>query len=301
MGAEPQTVKYTEEDSGEIYEKSALLGDVNDDGLINAADARLILRHAVRLTGEGRFLLEAADVDGDGIVRSSDARNVLRYAVKLDLDLKGTPAPTRPRPTTTAAPTTTQPPTTKRDPLSYKIAMIGDSLVATLAMYDDTGRIDFYGKVSLNVYSMFNKKISGSDRFVIDEIKDRGYEIVIILIGINEVSYGDTAWGNQYREVIDAVKQRAPGARVICHGLPPISKGASQRNTYGLNMEALTARNKLIKSIAEEKGCEYFDAGPVLRNGNSYYLPDEAASDGIHPGNYYSDMWIDWILKELFK
>lgn len=64
-------------------EPEVMLGDVNGDGRVNSADARLALRAAVGLeTLDARQTL-AADADGDGRVRSSDARLILRVAVGL--------------------------------------------------------------------------------------------------------------------------------------------------------------------------------------------------------------------------
>ena len=61
-------------------------GDVDNDGTVSAADARLALRGSVGLEkmekDTRRFL--SADVDGDGKVTSADARLILRVSVKLD-------------------------------------------------------------------------------------------------------------------------------------------------------------------------------------------------------------------------
>ncbi len=60
-------------------------GDVNRDGVINSADARLALRYAVGLEGEvTRVVLFLADVVGNDGVNSADARHILRYAVGLE-------------------------------------------------------------------------------------------------------------------------------------------------------------------------------------------------------------------------
>ncbi len=63
-----------------------LLGDVDLDGRITAADARLALRRAVNLedyaTGSVEF--RAADVDFDNNITASDARSILRAAVNLE-------------------------------------------------------------------------------------------------------------------------------------------------------------------------------------------------------------------------
>ena len=70
-------------------------GDVDGDGAITSADARLTLRASVGLYSDGatdrdfskgaRMFL-AADYDGDGEIRAEDARRTLRAAVGLEKD-----------------------------------------------------------------------------------------------------------------------------------------------------------------------------------------------------------------------
>lgn len=61
-------------------------GDVNGDGEVNAADARLALRRAVGLETyeEGSRAFLACDVDYNGEVNAADARLILRAAVGLE-------------------------------------------------------------------------------------------------------------------------------------------------------------------------------------------------------------------------
>ncbi len=59
-------------------------GDVNGDGVLDAADALAILRYIVqieKLTDEQK---RRADVDGNGDITANDASRILRYIVKLD-------------------------------------------------------------------------------------------------------------------------------------------------------------------------------------------------------------------------
>ena len=60
------------------------LGDVNGDGKVTSADARLALRAALSLEMLNPRQALAADTDKNGIIRSSDARMILRVALKLD-------------------------------------------------------------------------------------------------------------------------------------------------------------------------------------------------------------------------
>jgi hypothetical protein len=64
-----------------------ILGDVDGDGKISSADARLALRTSVKLEKditEGTAAYGACDVDGDGKVSSADARLILRASVGLE-------------------------------------------------------------------------------------------------------------------------------------------------------------------------------------------------------------------------
>lgn len=59
-------------------------GDVNFDGKITAADARIILRAAARLELLTAVQYAVADINGDGKITATDARKVLRISAKLE-------------------------------------------------------------------------------------------------------------------------------------------------------------------------------------------------------------------------
>ena len=62
-----------------------VFGDVDDDGAVTAADARIALRHAVELEAiESSADRICADVDFDGAITAADARIILRTAVGLE-------------------------------------------------------------------------------------------------------------------------------------------------------------------------------------------------------------------------
>ena len=84
--AEPpaETTIPTEPQSVEILLAAGpmtMSGDVNADGRVTAADARLALRISAKLDATGDLL--AADLSGDGRVTASEARQILRMSAGL--------------------------------------------------------------------------------------------------------------------------------------------------------------------------------------------------------------------------
>lgn len=63
--------------------QEVVIGDANGDGLVNARDARLILRYSAKLITDDEIDKAAADYNGDGSVNARDARAILRQAAGL--------------------------------------------------------------------------------------------------------------------------------------------------------------------------------------------------------------------------
>ncbi len=67
-----------------LNEPEKLQGDINGDGKVNAADARLALRIAAQLDASTDAIIAVADINGDGKITAADARAILRKAAQLD-------------------------------------------------------------------------------------------------------------------------------------------------------------------------------------------------------------------------
>ncbi len=61
-----------------------LIGDINADGKITAADARLLLRYTAKLESLDSETLKYSDANDDGKITAADARLILRVSAKLD-------------------------------------------------------------------------------------------------------------------------------------------------------------------------------------------------------------------------
>ncbi|MBR3867816.1 MAG: dockerin type I repeat-containing protein [Clostridia bacterium] len=77
-----EAVSVTEEESSDA-EVTYRLGDVNFDGRITAADARLALRYSAKLETPNAEQFIVANVILDGKIEANDARLILRVSAKL--------------------------------------------------------------------------------------------------------------------------------------------------------------------------------------------------------------------------
>ena len=78
--------RLTRLDGGAVEKKgrTLMMGDIDLDGSVTAADARLALRYAVELESFALVKRLAADVDKDRAITAADARAILRAAVDLE-------------------------------------------------------------------------------------------------------------------------------------------------------------------------------------------------------------------------
>ena len=70
-------------DTSPLYWQNLLPGDVDFDGAVTAADARLALRNSVHLSYLSGVQLHACNVDEDDTISAADARLILRRSVNL--------------------------------------------------------------------------------------------------------------------------------------------------------------------------------------------------------------------------
>lgn len=100
-------------DGGSDYPPEFILGDANGSGNISAADARIVLRVAAKLTKITDINYLCADYDKNGKIAAADARYILRLSAGLDPFAKPAPVP-KPEPA----------PVTKPEPIKSKLIKI---------------------------------------------------------------------------------------------------------------------------------------------------------------------------------
>jgi|LSQX01.1.fsa_nt_gb lysophospholipase L1-like esterase len=252
---------------------SDVLGDANGDGVVNLLDARFVLRYALGLPAD--IIVENCNVNNDDKINVNDAKQILRFALKIIDDFNP-----------------------QVDKTKWKVAMFGDSLVEGLALYVDSERIDYYGKLNTNTSNIYTKKPSGHNETMLNCVTGKGYNIIIMLVGINEVGNNTAAYIDAYRKVAEKVMNDNPDAQFVIHAMLPISASASNQNRYGVTNQNINIKNEALKNLADEIGCGFVDAGVIFRNEYGV-LPEGISSDGIHMNKKYCEKWDKWLIETL--
>ena len=172
-------------------------------------------------------------------------------------------------------------------------AFIGNSRVLDLKNYGLAENV--YASVGLTVDTVFTEKASGSSVVIIDELKGKHFKKVFLMFGDNECGWPNTSvFIKRYAKVIAAVRERVPEAEIYLQSVLPISRAADAKNEYGCNNAAINKVNEAIKQLAKNEGVHYINPAASMTDSQGF-LPDEAASDGVHLRKKYCRIWLNYL------
>ena len=179
-------------------------------------------------------------------------------------------------------------------------ALVGNSHVSGFFTYNALPGAACYYRVGLNVNSVFEQPMTQGDDTetpVIELLENRDFSHIIFFFGENELGWSNReAFIEEYTEVIETARSYCPDAVIYLSAIPPVSAEVSAQNENNTNNTSIQACNEEIKQIAADNDAVYVDAFAALAGGDGS-LPDNAAADGIHPAEEYTQKWAE-LLKQ---
>ena len=179
-------------------------------------------------------------------------------------------------------------------------ALVGNSHVSSFFTYNALPGAACYYRVGLNVNSVFEQPMTQGDDTetpVIELLKNKDFSHIIFFFGENELGWSNReAFIEEYTEVIETARSYCPDAVIYLSAIPPVSAEVSAQNENNTNNTSIQACNEEIKQIAADNDAVYVDAFAALA-GDDGSLPDNAAADGIHPAEEYTQKWAE-LLKQ---
>ena len=179
-------------------------------------------------------------------------------------------------------------------------ALVGNSHVSGFFTYNALPGAACYYRVGLNVNSVFEQPMTQGDDTetpVIELLENKDFSHIIFFFGENELGWSNReAFIEEYTEVIETARSYCPDAVIYLSAIPPVSAEVSAQNENNTNNTSIQACNEEIKQIAADNDAVYVDAFAALAGGDGS-LPDNAAADGIHPAEEYTQKWAE-LLKQ---
>ena len=118
-------------------------------------------------------------------------------------------------------------------------------------------------------------------------IKENDIEAVFVMIGINDLIWGETDEDiiQNYREIVRQLKAQHPDTQIVVQSILPHggenSTWESRDKLLALQSDRIVAMNNTLKQIAKDNGTYYLDLYPIFVTGEGKLRPD-LTTDGLH-------------------
>lgn len=169
----------------------------------------------------------------------------------------------------------------------HNSVFVGNSFIEGMTIYELISDADYFSKVALTVSQATSVSTNMGTVPIIEELNSgKKYDKVFMMFGENEVGWIGNSFFEQYKNLIDTVKEYQPQAKIYLMAITPISKSVSEDNIDGLNIDSVKDYNARMKTLANESGVIYADIFSAAV-GTDGYLPKDAATDGVHFGEDY--------------
>ncbi len=175
---------------------------------------------------------------------------------------------------------------------------IGDSRTVGMLQSHLLSNASYYAKTGIGIGDILSERIvneSGTMISVSEALCLHTFSKVYIMIGINDISSGDTEWfTQQYKEILDTVRNTQPNAVIYIQGNIPMSYGTQDLNG-ALNNKNLSLRNEASRALADKNTIFYLDIGSIYADDNGNLQPCYT-TDGLHVMPDYYSLWVDYLL-----
>ena len=187
--------------------------------------------------------------------------------------------------------------TVKRDYFGDAL-FVGDSLTEDLKKYGGLDNASYFYHVGLSVYQLFEhpKPNALTDRTFEQTLRAGRYKKIYIMLGINEMGTGDTAYfARHYSAALSKIRALQPNAVLYIESILPVTAEKSEKDSV-FNNPRIRERDAGLRKLANGKNIFYLDVASALENGSGD-LPADYSGDDVHLKARYYPLWTNFLLK----
>lgn len=179
---------------------------------------------------------------------------------------------------------------------------IGDSRTVGLSEYGDLNNATFFANTGMSVYNVFDKTVSVPrvGKLNLEQLlKSKNFGKVYIMLGINELGYNMNQNIENYKKLVDYIKNSQNSAIIyIQANLHVTSKKSNNDKVF--NNANINKFNTEISKIADNKNIFYLDINEKFDD-ESGNLNSEYTSDNIHIYAKYYKEWSSFLSQNAVK
>lgn len=184
---------------------------------------------------------------------------------------------------------------------------IGDSRMEDFALFTGMAKYaTFYTHVGVSINSILSDNPKTVTRFLVNKekltleeglTKYNGFNKVYIMLGLNEIGWPyPSEFIKYYVRLLDLIRSINPEAQIYIECVIPMARqirGSGVDPTYE-NNENVAVFNRYIREMCEQQKVYFLNVQEALVDQEGF-LPDGAASDGIHMGKEYCLKWLEYV------
>lgn len=206
-----------------------------------------------------------------------------------------------PVPTESETPETEEPqPPLSAEELFSTCLFIGDSRTVGLMEYGGMNGATFFSSVGMSSFTVLDAsvKVPGYGETTLEALlRDRRFDRIHLMLGINELGYDLDAAAKQYAHVVETIRELQPEATLYLGANLHVDAGRSARDTI-YNNTRLNSLNEKIAALADGEQVNYLDVNPLFDD-ETGALRSDLTGDGTHVyGSVYGD-WSSWLVQSM--
>lgn len=159
---------------------------------------------------------------------------------------------------------------------------IGDSITEELKYYKFLYENNVFSKIGLNTDTL--RKLIPDEKFGIEP------KNIYLMMGLNDSVFvkSEEKFKERYVAMLDALQAKFPNAKIYLQAIFPVSKALDEKEDARVNNTKINSFNKVIKSIASERGLDFLDFSYLLNENPDYFEPD-----GMHLKSKFHKVWLN--------
>lgn len=178
-------------------------------------------------------------------------------------------------------------------------AFLGDSRTLGISDYAGLEGADFFCDNGMTIYKLFGDdgvtyQKTGEKVDMKDILQEKHYGKIYIMLGMNELGYGDTPmYLKQYLKVIRQIQEWQPGVIIYVMANLHVSREKNNMETEFNNIN-INDKNVASARLANGRDVFYLDCNPLFTDDEGY-LQAELTFDGVHLYAQHYDKWRDFL------